>query len=145
MKDFRLFVVSGDVKKQMPDVHLSDSLVKDSISRMKYAKSSALSEESAKFIYENIYEALRETADSILIVSGFKSFSHEANISFLQRFEEFSSAEIKEFDRMRMKRNGMKYYGKPCPVSDAKEAIEFADKLLKKLLSLQRKLRGSFN
>jgi len=85
MKDFDVFVQSGDVKKQLPDKNLSASLINDSIKRLEYAKSS-LSEENSKYIYENVYESLREAADSILVLNGFKAFSHEATISFLQRF-----------------------------------------------------------
>ena len=142
MKDFELFVQNGDVKKQAPDNNLSDSLIKDSIKRLEYSKSPHLSEENAKYIYENAYESLREAADALLFIKGFKSFSHEATISFVQRFDEFSVREISEFDRMRVKRNGMKYYGRPCSIKDAQEAIEFAERLLKKLISLQKKLHN---
>ncbi len=142
MKDFDIFIQEGYVKKQIPDMNLSDSLVKDSAKRMGYATSSILTEESAKYIYENIYESLREAADAILFIKGFKSFSHEATISFLQRFKEVSYSEIAQLDRMRIKRNGMKYYGKLCPMDDAREAVEFADRLLKKIIALQKKIRG---
>ena len=140
MKDFEFFIQSGDVKKQIPDSNLSNSLVKDSIKRLKYAKSSPLTEENAKYVYENAYESLREAADAILFLKGFKSFSHEATVSFLQQFNEISIKEISEFDRMRRKRNGMKYYGKPCSIEDAKDSVEFAGKFMEKLISLQRKL-----
>ena len=141
MKDFEYFIKNADVKKQAVDKNLSDSLIKDSKDRLEYAKSSVLSESNAKFIYENVYEALREAADSILVLNGFKSFSHEASISFLQQFDEFSAVEIAEFNRMRIKRNGLKYYGKPCTVADANEVIEFAGNLIKKFVALQRKFQ----
>lgn len=140
MKDFEFFVKGGDVKKQIPDKNLSDSIMKDSLDRLKYAKSSTLTESSAKYVYENLYESLREATDSILFLKGFKSFSHEATISFLQRFKEISTKEISEFDRMRRKRNGMKYYGKSCTVRDVKEVIEFADKMIKKIMALRENL-----
>ena len=139
MKDFEFFIQSGDVKKQIPDSNFSNSLIKDSIKRLKYAKSSSLTEENAKYVYENAYESLREAADAILFLKWFKSFSHEATVSFLQQFNEISIKEISEFDRMRRKRNGMKYYGKPCPIEDAKDSMEFAEKFMEKLISLQRK------
>ena len=143
MKDFEFFVQDGGVKSQAPDANLSDSLVKDSIRRLEYAKSSKLSDETAKYIYENAYESLREAADAILFLKGYKSFSHEATVSFMQRFDELSAKEISEFNRMRVKRNGMKYYGKPCPVDDARDATEFAEKLLRKLVTIQKKLRNN--
>ena len=140
MKAFDLFLDSGDVKKQIPDRNLSNSLIKDSIKRLEYAKYSSLSNENAKYVYENVYDSLREAADPVLFLKGFKSFSHEATISFLQNFDEFSIGELTEFDRMRRKRNGMKYYGKSCSIEDVKEAIEFAENILKKIVLLQKKL-----
>lgn len=141
MKDFELFIQNGDVKKQASDKNLSDSLEADSIKRMEYTKSSKISEDDAKYIYENVYESLREAADAILILQGFKSFSHEASISFLQRFNDFSAAEIAEFNRLRIKRNGMKYYGKSCSTTDVEEAIKFAERLLKKIISIRKNLQ----
>ena len=38
-----------------------------------------------KYILENAYEAMREAADSVLYVDGFKSFSHEASIIYLAK------------------------------------------------------------
>ncbi|GEM_PF-495758 len=140
MKNFEIFIQEGDVKEQPSDSNLAKSLVDDSTYRIKYAKNSKLIEENAKYIYENVYESLREAADSILAIKGFKSFSHEASISFLQRFKNFSADEISEFDRMRKKRNGMKYYGKKCSAAEVKEAAEFAEKLLKKILELYKSL-----
>ena len=141
MRDFDSFVQEGDVKKQAPDTNLSDSLIKDCIRRLEFAKSSPLTEENAKYVYENTYESLREAADAVLFLQGYKSFSHEATVAFIQRFDEFTVREISGFDRMRIKRNGMKYYGKSCSADDAKEAMEFAESLIKKLAALQRKLR----
>ncbi len=140
MKNFELFIQEGDVKIQPSDSNLAKSLVNDSMQRMNYAKNSKLTEESAKYIYENVYESLRESADSILAIKGFKSFSHEATVSFLQRFNNFSADEISEFDRMRKRRNGMKYYGKTCSAAEAKESAEFAEKMLNKILELYKSL-----
>jgi len=140
MKDFEMFAETDCVKKQPPDYNLANSLLDDSVKRMKYARLSKLTEENAKYIYENIYESLREAADAILAINGFKSFSHEATISFLQKFKEFSAEEISDFGRMRKKRNGMKYYGRYCSVEDAKEAAEVAEKLLKKVIEFARSL-----
>ncbi len=70
MKDFSVFVVEGDIKRQQSDKNLPEDLAKD----------------------------------------------------------------ISEFDRMRVKRNGMKYYGKSCSVKDVEEAVKFAEPTMKKLL-----------
>lgn len=136
MKDFSVFLADGSVKKQQPDMNLSEDLIRDCQERIEDARISLKMGRKAKFIYENAYEALREAADSVLFAEGYKSFSHEATISFLQRFKGISVKEISEFDRMRIKRNGMKYYGKSCSVEEAKEAVEFAENLIKKLIEM---------
>ena len=139
MKNFSVFIADGSVKKQQPDINLSESLAKDCMERLQDAKLSLKTGRKPKFIYENVYEALREAADSILFLEGYKSFSHEASISILQKFNELSSKEISDFDRMRAKRNGMKYYGKSCSEKDVEEAIKFSETLLKKLLEIRKK------
>lgn len=141
MKDFSVFLLDGSVKKQQPDRNLSEDLSHDCVERMAYAKTSKITEKNAKYVYENVYEAAREAADSILFLHGFKSFSHEATISFLQQSKEMTAKEIADFDRMRAKRNGMKYYGKFCSVKDAEEAIKFAESLMKKLLEIRKKIK----
>ena|SRR3989304_3579377 len=140
MKDFSIFLADGSVKKQQPDKNLSLDLSKDSLDRVEDAKLSLKTGRKPKFIYENVYESLREAADSILFLKGYKSFSHEASISFLQQFKELSAKEISDFDRMRIKRNGMKYYGKSCSEKDVEDSIKFAENMIKKLLEIRKEL-----
>ena len=139
MKDFSVFLMDGSVKRQQPDRNLSESVMRDGKERLEDAMLSLKSGRKPKFIYENVYEALREAADSILFLEGYKSFSHEATISFLQKFKEITAKEISEFDRMRAKRNGMKYYGKSCSEKDLEEAIKFAELLIRKLSEIRKK------
>lgn len=141
MKDFSVFLAADSVKKQQSDRNMSEDLAKDCLERFDDAKLSFRTVRKPKFIYENAYEALREAADSILFLKGYKSFSHEATISFLQGFSELSPKEIADFDRMRIKRNGMKYYGKSCSEKDAEEAIKFAGSLIRKLLEIRENMK----
>ena len=59
MRDFSIFLTDGNVKKQQPDRNLSESLVKDCLERFEDARLSIKTGRKPKFIYENIYEALR--------------------------------------------------------------------------------------
>src|SRR3989338_1571604 len=140
MKDFSVFLMEGSVKQQQPDRNLSEDLAKDCQERFDDAKLSLGTGRKPKFIYENVYEALREAADSILFLKGYKSFSHEATISFLQNFNEINFRKLSECDRMRAKRNGMKYYGKSCSEKEVEDAIEFAEQLMKKLSEIRKRL-----
>lgn len=127
VKDFEFFLKKGDVKKQSPDGNLAESAFKDSLERLEFAKQ-LKGKAKSKYILENAYESMREAADSLLYLKGFKSFSHEASIVYLIS-EDFNEQDIAEFDRFRRIRNGIKYYGKDCDESDAESAIKLADKI----------------
>jgi len=81
MRDFKFFIQKKDVKKQSIDRNLANSLVKDSFERFNYYKTLNLTEQNAKYVLENVYESLREIADAILTLEGWKSYFHEATIA----------------------------------------------------------------
>lgn len=127
VKEFEYFVKKGDVKRQKPDINLSKSTLKESIERLEFSKN-LLNKEKSKYVLENAYESMRESADSLLYIDGFKSFSHEASIVYLIK-KGFSENDMMEFDRFRKIRNGIKYYGADCEESDAQLAIKLAEKI----------------
>jgi len=75
---------------------------------------------------------MREAADAVLYKEGYKSYSHEASIIYLLS-KRIDDQDIREFDRFRKIRNGIKYYGENCNHSDAKLAIALADKIIGKI------------
>lgn len=131
VKDFEFFLKKGDVKRQSPDKNLTYSAFKDSLERIEFAKQ-LLHKAKPKYVLENAYEAMREAADAVLYLRGFKSFSHEASIVYLIK-EDFNENDIVEFDRFRKIRNGIKYYGKDCDILDAEQAIQLADNIITKI------------
>lgn len=131
MNEFEYFLRKGDVKKQSPDENLSKATFKDSLERLEFSKN-LLQKVKSKYVLENAYESMREAADSILYRDGFKSFSHKASIVYLLK-KGFNEQDILEFDRFRKIRNGIKYYGGDCDETDAKDAIEFAEKIINKI------------
>jgi len=82
VKEFEFFLKKGNVKKQSPDRNLSLSTFNESLDRINMAKN-ILKKEKSKYVLENAYEAMREAADAVLYLDGFKSFSHEASIIYL--------------------------------------------------------------
>lgn len=131
VKDFEFFLKKGDVKEQSPNKNLAYSTFKESLERIEFARQ-LLDKAKPKYVLENAYDAMREAADSILYIRGFKSFSHEASILYLFK-EGFNEQDITEFDRFRKIRNSIKYYGKDCDLSDAEQAIQLADKIITKI------------
>ena len=131
MNEFEYFLRKGDVKKQSPDENLSKATFKDSLERLEFSKN-LLQKTKSKYVLENAYESMREAADSILYKEGFKSFSHQASIVYLLK-KDFNEQDIREFDRFRKIRNGIKYYGGDCDETDARDAIKFAEKIINKI------------
>ena len=123
MMQFEYFLKTKEVKRCSPDLELAKSLIKDMKERIE--KSLLLdSKIFAKFIFENIYDGLRDFCDALLALSGFKSYSHQASISFLSK-EGFDMTLIEEFDQYRYKRNGSKYYGQIITSVDSEEIKKF--------------------
>lgn len=137
MKEFEFFVKKGEVKSQAIDENLSDACIKESNERLELIKN-FLQKAQPKYMLENAYEAMREAADSILYLDGYKSYSHEASIVYLLN-KGFDMSEIIEFDRFRKIRNGIKYYGKNCDLNDAQDALKLADKIISRINKLLKK------
>ncbi|MBS3135109.1 hypothetical protein J4406_01920 [Candidatus Woesearchaeota archaeon] len=135
MKDFKIFLEDGSIKRITPNKSLIKSLVNDAIKRLDFYKKLRLDNENSKYILENIYESLRELADAVLIKDGYKSYSHEASITYLLKYN-LPLVEINKFDNFRKIRNNSKYYGKPVDLEDSKEIMELAEKLLKDIKNI---------
>ena len=131
VKDFEFFLKKGDAKKQIPNKNLAFATFKDGLERIEFAKQ-LLNKAKPKYVLENAYESMREASDAVLYLNGFKSFSHEDSIVYLAK-EDFNEQDITEFDRFKKIRNGIKYYGKDCEISDAEQAIQLADKIITKI------------
>jgi len=138
MKDFEYYLNEGSVKKQTKDKEFAISLKKDAVKRAEKVLSLELKEFS-KIIFENIYEAIREMLDAILALEGYKSYSHEASIAYLNKFKVEDSA-ILELDDFRYKRNSSKYYGKEINEEEAKEIVKFYKKYSGRILQIIEQL-----
>lgn len=136
MKPFEFYTEERSVRKASIDVELARSLIKDMNERINENFKENVNKKP-KTIFENIYDALRDFCDAILALEGYKSYSHEASISYLLK-KGFDVETVNKIDSFRYKRNGSKYYGKSIIPSEAKEIKEFylqvqpkIDKLIK--------------
>ncbi|MBS3091011.1 hypothetical protein J4217_01010 [Candidatus Pacearchaeota archaeon] len=123
MKDFEYFVKIGDVKKSSVNKDLAVFLIKDMQSRIRDAFKMS-SNEFPKIVFENIYDALRDFCDALLALEGYKSYSHEASISYLIK-KGFDISFVMQLDNFRYKRNGSKYYGEVINHAEAEEIRSF--------------------
>ena len=140
MRSFDEYIKKHDVRKTTPDIGLAQSLKKDAEERVLFIIKLPLTDDSVSLVYEQIYEALRQYIDALLILEGFKSYSHRASISFLQRYPEFSLSEINKLDTAREKRNLSKYYAKKITIEETKDIIQLYHQVKPKLEGIFSKL-----
>ena len=131
---FQEFLDNGKVRKGKPDIQLSKSLVNMSVNHIQTAKSIRLDEKTCSTTFTLYYEALREICEAICCIHGYKVYSHEAFTFF---FKEHLNEQIiaMKFDRLRMNRNRINYYGKSLSLEESKSMINTALELIKLLKS----------
>ena len=133
MISFEYYLDKGDVKKVRKDIALAKSLMSNLLEREKIVLRYNLKD--ALVIYENLYDCLRGMCDALLALDGYKSYSHQASITYLRKCG-FDEVFVKKLDDFRFKRNSSKYYGKGLTEDDAKDIKEFYLKHKDKLLNI---------
>ena len=101
INSFENYLKLGKAKKKTPDPEESKALSEKSKERLVYIKEKQIDGKNAKFILEDAYEAVREAAQALMSLKGYKQYSHEATISFVRDFykSDFNDEEINKFDR----------------------------------------------
>ena len=130
---FQFYLDENLVKKESPDKEEAKALNEKAFRRMKFIKNLNINEETSTFIFEDIYECLREAAQSLMSLRGYKPYSHEALIAFLKEFYKFDEHEISTFNRYRILRNNCVYRAAKVSPVVCKEAIKFIEIFLPKL------------
>lgn len=133
MRSFEDYILQGDVRNVPVDKNLVKSLVEQAARRLARVEKEEITDENCDFVLEDYYEVMRILADAYLALHGYKSYSHEAPISFLEKQKEFSAGVIERFDRVRRLRHGSRYYGKHVSITDANEARQLATIVVDKL------------
>jgi len=138
INSFENYIKLGKVKKKTPDTEEAKSLFKQSEERLDYIKLKQINEKTAKFILQDSYEAVREAAQSLMSLRGYKPYSHEATISFIKEYfkDKFNEEEIHKFDYFRKLRNDSVYKAIKIIEEDAKSSFSFAKEFIVKIKPL---------
>jgi len=141
INSFESYLKLGKARRKTPDSEKAKALLKQSLDRLDYVKVKDINKKTAKFIFEDAYEAIREAAQSLMSLKGFKTYSHEATISFIRDFHKsnFNEGDIHKFDRFRKLRHDSVYRAVPVTEYDAKSSLDFAKNFVKKIKSLMNK------
>ena len=130
---FQYYIDERLARKVKVDKEEEKSLMTRAALRLDYVKNQEINEDTSPFIFEDIYETLREAAQSLMSLKGYKPFSHEALISFLQEFYNFPEHEVSAFDRYRILRNKTVYCAANVSTEVCRDALKFAEAFLPKL------------
>ena len=138
INSFENYLKLGKAKRKTPDPEEAKALFKQSQDRIEYIQNKDINEKAAKFILQDSYESLRETAQSLMSIKGFKPYSHEATIAFIKEFysDNFSEEEIYKFDYFRQLRNNSVYKAAEVSKEDAENLLAFTKHVIKKVQEL---------
>lgn len=130
---FQYYLDEHLARKVSVDLEEAKSLMNKAILRVDYIKMQEINEDTSSFVFEDIYETLREASQSLMSLKGYKPYSHEALISFLKEFYKFPEHEISGFDRYRILRNKAVYCAANVSPEVCKDALTFLETFLPKL------------
>ena len=123
---FEYYINEVKVEKQSPNSQKAIALMKKSIRRIEHVKTQTLNVEDAEFLFEDIYESIREAGQALMALKGYKPLSHEAVIAFVRDIYKIDAEKINRFDRYRKIRNKLVYEADKISIDDVKEALQFA-------------------
>lgn len=134
IREFQYYIDNNLVKKGSPDLNEADALMNKADGRFHFSiKIREIHENTAPYIFEDIYECLREAAQALMAQKGYKPYSHEALISFVKESFTFSEHDIISFDRYRILRNKTVYKGEKISEEVCREALSFLNSFLPKI------------
>lgn len=137
MKEFDYFMQSQVIQKIEPDLELAKLLLFDVKARLEISAELSLNEKNSRVIFELVCDSLIKLVKIILLCDGYYTSSDEAAITYLHKFQEFSSIEILELEKFRRISFHSKYEGKPASLQDALEIRrifpKIKDRLIKKI------------
>ena len=112
------------VKQVTPNPNEIQAIKRDSLERFDMFWKQKDTKNMAKYVFENLYEALRELPECITLNEGLKIYAHDLVISHLKRGNHLSEEDAEAFDSIRRMRNQSKYYGKDISFEKLQETLD---------------------
>ncbi|MEM3374777.1 MAG: hypothetical protein QXE31_06215 [Candidatus Woesearchaeota archaeon] len=134
MKPFEYYQEIGEIRETNFNQKEYESLINDAKKRYVFFSNLNIDRINAKFVFENLYEAIRELLDAILLKNNLKSYSHQANISYAKEKKILNQKDSIILDELRDKRNKSKYYGFSFEIKELIEKINEAKRIYNLIL-----------
>jgi len=132
---FEDFIKKGQVRKSSVDSQLVKSILSSSEGDLKFLSKIKIDEFSARKVFSNYYDVTRSLLEALAIQHGYKIYAHEPFVYFLKSIKE--EVLSLKFDRFRLLRNKVNYYGKSLLAEEVKEykeeLIDLIDKIKSKI------------
>ena len=132
MLSWNEYVKQGYIRKTFANKGVIKSLMQISDNRIKIFSEMTLNQQNSSIIFSNYYDAIREICEAISLLNGYKIYSHEAIGLFLREILKENVIFIK-FDKFRIMRNGINYYGTNVNINEALQGVEDIKQMINKL------------
>ncbi len=134
MLSWEEYIKKGVVRKTSLDVNMIKSLIKTSDDGLDFFKNIVINNKNSCTFFKNYYDFLREICEAVAISKGYKIYQHEAITLFLRGILNENEISFK-FDKFRILRNRIHYYGKFIPKEETLKAIIDIKQIIKILKS----------
>ena len=129
---------SKDIKQITPNLNEIKSIHEDAINRYDTFLKQINDKDMSKYVFENLYDSIREISECIVLLDKLKIYSHEMTISYIFQKDYINHSEASIFNDIRNLRNKSKYYGKAISHEKVQETISQFEELKKKLSSVYK-------
>ena len=130
IKPFQYYLKENLVVKSSSNTSLAKSLLQKAEIRLKRIRTNEIEDNQSSIVFEDIYECLREAAQALMEIKGYKPYSHEALISFLKEQKFLSDENVNILDNYRVLRNNSVYKAEKVSLQKCLEALKFAKQTL---------------
>lgn len=98
-------------------------------------------DEYPQLLIESYYDVIKELITSLLAIHGYKSYSHECLISFLEKYypDYFDDFQLRFLDGLRKLRSDIEYRGRDIADDYLERNLSTIEKIIKILLNIIKK------
>ncbi len=133
IQPFNYYIKKGFVRKSLFDPIIAKELFRKGEVRLSRLSKNPPTEEESSIFFEDVYESLRESTQSLMELGGFKPYSHEALIAYLEEKKILLPEELNTLNNYRILRNNSVYKAEKVSINKCEEALLFAHKLLPRI------------
>lgn len=130
MKPFNYYIKEGLVRRTNTSSFLANALINKAELRLNRISKNSVDKREASIVFEDVYECVREAAQSLMEIKGYKPYSHEALISFLREERLLPLSKINILDNYRIQRNNSVYRAEEISLDKCNESIIFAKEII---------------